>query len=310
MSMLKYDHHRPAVVQLESPDLRSHYEHAAASTLLSIRRRWVLVASLVAMSLVLASAAIPILPRKYSATALVYPNLFSDELEKIAPLASVDAASLVNSEARLITSDATLQAVVKRLGLDGSSSSVIPPSWLPRVDWLRAMFFPETRNHSDFDRQVSLLRNKVEVMKDTRSYLISISFTGRSADEAAQIVNTIALEYLRDKTMRRRRDVVMAAEGELARQLAIYGERHPKVLNAADGLHAARASLKAATTPQDGGRDAITTGESVKLAIPNRTPTSPQGFMILTVSAMAGLLAGIGAAVWHERRATSRRQGE
>ena len=83
------------------------------------------------------------------------------------------------------------------------------------------MFFPETRNHSDFDRQVSMLRNKVEVMKDARSYLISISFSARSPDEAARIVNTIALEYLRDKTIRRRADVVMAAEGELARQMAI-----------------------------------------------------------------------------------------
>ena len=41
---------------------------------------------------------------------------------------------------------------------------------------------------------------------------------------------------------------------------------------------------------------------SVKLALPNRTPTSPKGFMILGLSIMLGLLAGIGLAVWLDRR--------
>ena len=100
-----------------------------------------------------------------------------------------------------------------------------------------------------------------------------------------------------------------AAEGELARQLMIYGEKHPKVLQAAEGLDAARAALKAGMGPEDGGRDAIADGRdaivadgSVKLALPNRTPTSPKGFMILGLSIMLGLLAGIGLAVWRDRR--------
>ena len=154
-----------------------------------------------------------------------------------------------------------------------------------------------------------MLRNKVEVMKDTRSYLISISFTARSPDEAAGVVNAIALEYLWDKTIHRRRDAVTAAEGELARQLMIYGEKHPKVLQVAEGLDAARAALKAGMGPEVGGRDAIADGRdaimadgSVKLALPNRTPTSPKEFMILGLSIMLGLLAGIGLAVWRDRR--------
>ena len=160
-----------------------------------------------------------------------------------------------------------------------------------------------------------MLRNKVEVMKDTRSYLISISFTARSADEAARVVNAIALEYLWDKTNHRRRDAVSAAEGELARQLMIYGEKHPKALQVAEGLDAARAALKAGMGPEDGGRDAIVDGRdasvtdgSVKLALPNRTPTSHKGFMILGLSIMLGLLTGIGLAVWRDRRPLAARQ--
>lgn len=324
MSVLKYDPERRQYdperrpnFQLKQADVRAHYENVTAGTLLSIRRQWRLIGSLVALALALACAIIPVMPRQYSAVALVYPDLFSEQ-QKIVPLASVDAALIVSSEARLIASDAILQAVVRRLGLDlnpeagGSHSWASERLWASEpLDWFRAMYLPEkTRNHSPFDRQVAMLRNKVEVMKDTRSYLISISFTARSADEAARVVNAIALEYLRDKTIHRRRDAVTAAEGELARQLMIYGEKHPKVLQVAEGLDAARAALKAATGPVDGGRDAIvdgrdasvTDGRRVKLALPNRTPTSPKGFVILGLSIMLGLLAGIGLAVWRDRR--------
>jgi capsular polysaccharide biosynthesis protein len=303
MSVLKCDHERWPNFQLEHADVRAHYENVTAGILLSIRRHWRLIASLVALALALACAIIPVTPRQYSAVALVYPDLFSNEQERVVPPASVDAASIVTSEARLIVSDAILQAVVRRLGLDLNPEAGRSHLWASeRLDWFRAMFLPETRNHSPFDRQVAMLRNKVEVMKDTRSYLISISFTARSADEAARAVNAIALEYLRDKTIHRRRDAVTAAEGELARQLMIYGEKHPKVLQVAEGLDASRASLKAAMGQEDGGWDAIVTDGRVKLALPNRTPTSPKGFVILGLSIMLGLLAGIGLAVWRDRR--------
>jgi len=307
--MLKYDHEKSPNFQLEHSDFRAHYESVAARTLLSIGRHWRFIASFAALALVLACVIIALMPRQYSAAALVYPNLFSDEQGKVVPRASVDATSIVTSEARLIVSDAILQAVVKRLGLGLNPEAAKSHSWASgALDWLRGVFLPETRNHSPFDRQVSMLRNRVEVVKDTRSYLISISFTARSADEAARVVNAIALEYLRDKAIHRRWDAVTAAEGELWRQLAIYGEKHPKVLQVADGLNAARAALKAAMSPEDGGQDAIVTDESVKLAIPNRTPTSPKGVVILGLSLMLSLLAGIGLAVWRDRLGFEPRQ--
>jgi uncharacterized protein involved in exopolysaccharide biosynthesis len=297
----KFDHENRPDIQRVGSDFRAHYEDVAARTLRSIGRHAGLIASLVALAIAIACIIIPLMPRKYSAEALIYPNLFSREEGKAVALASVDAASMVTSEARLIRSDAILRAVVKRLGLDPVAAK--SRSWATQgLDWVRVMFLPETRNHSPFDRAVAMLRNKVAVMNDTRSYLISISFTAPSADEAARVVNAFAIEYLRDKDLQRRRDAAAAAEGELARQLAIYGEKHPKVLQAADGLDAARAALNTATNPKDGGQDAIVTDESVKLAIPNRTPTSPKGFVILGLSFILALLAGIGLAVWRDRR--------
>jgi uncharacterized protein involved in exopolysaccharide biosynthesis len=303
---LKFGQKKRPSPQSEGSDFRAHYEDVAAQALLAIGRHGGLIASLVALALVLACIIIPLMPRKYSAEALIYPNLFSREQGRIVALASVDAAAIVTSEARLIRSDGILRAVVKRLGLDPVDAS--SQTWTTRgLDWVRAMFLPETRNHSPFDRAVARLRNKVAVMNDTRSYLISISFTASSADEAARVVNAFAIEYLRDKAIQRKLDLVNSAENELGRQLAVYGDKHPKTLQAAEGLDAARASLNAAMSPQDGGQDEVAGDESVKLAVPNRTPTSPKGLVILGLSLLSALLTGIGLAIWRDRRGDKRK---
>ena len=161
----------------------------------------------VAVTFALACIIIPNMPRKYSAEALIYPNLFSREQEKIVALASIDATSFVTGEARLLRSDAFLRAVAKRVGEDA-----LTHSWLQNLDWVRPKLLPETHNHSPFDRLVAMLRNKVAVMNDTRSYIISISFTACSAEEAARVINAFVLEYVRNKEIQRRLDKVNAAE--------------------------------------------------------------------------------------------------
>jgi capsular polysaccharide biosynthesis protein len=302
MSMLKFDPESRPNFPLEHSDVRSYYQNVAAQTLLSVRQRWRFIASCVALAMALAFIIIPLLPRKYSATALIYPSLYSQDQGKIVALASVNAESVVNGEARLIVSDVILQAVVRRLGLEQQ------PEASQSLGWLRALFFPETRSYSPFDRQVVMLQNRVEVRNDTRSYLISISFTASSADEAARIVNTIAVEYIRAKAIQRKRDAVTAAEIELARQLAVNGDKHPKVLQAADELGVARVALKAVMAPGEDGQDAVTADEGVKLAIPNRTPTSPKGLVILGLSFLLSSLAGIGLVMWSDRRSLEPRQ--
>jgi len=304
---LKFDYEKRPNFQPEGPDFRAHYEDVAARTLLSIGRHGGLIASLVALALALACIIIPLMPRKYSAEALIRPNLLSGEQGKAAALASVDAASIVSGEARLIRSDAILRAVVKRLGLDPVAAN--SHSWATQgLDRVRAMLLPETRNHSPFDRTVAMLRNKVAVMNDPRSYLISVSFTAPTADEAARVVNAFVIEYLRDKAIQRKLNIVNSAERELGLQLAVYGDKHPKTLQAAERLDAARASLKAVMSSQDGGQDEVTSDESVKLAVPNRTPTSPKGFVILGLSFLSALVAGIGLAIWRDRRDAKRTQ--
>jgi uncharacterized protein involved in exopolysaccharide biosynthesis len=301
---LKFDHEKRPEFQFERSDYRAHYESSTARTLSSIvRHRW-LVISLVALALALACIIIPIMPRAYSAEALIYPNLLSREQGKVVALASVDAAALVTGEARLIRSDAFLRAVAKRLGQDAPKSH----SWPQSLEWVRATLFPETRNHTAFDRTVSTLRNKVAVMNDTRSYLISVSFTARSADQAARVVNAFVAEYLRDKAIQRGLDGVNSADADLRQQLAVYGDKHPKTLRAVAELDAARAAFAALMKPQDDDQGEITGDQSVKLAVPNQTPTSPNGLVILGLSLLSGLLAGAGLAIWLDRWEANRMQ--
>jgi uncharacterized protein involved in exopolysaccharide biosynthesis len=272
-------------------DYRVYYADLAARTLSSIvRHRWFIV-KFVAVTLALACISIPLIPRKYSAEALIHPSLFSREQDKVVALASVDGAAMVNGEARLIRSDAVLRAVAMRLGHDPEAKSRSRARLV--LDWIRAEFLPETRNHSSFDRTVALLRNKVVVMNDTRSYLISISFTASTADEAAQVVNAFVTEYLSYKSKQRGLDKIDVAEAELRRQQAIYGDKHPKTLQAVAELDA---------------QDEVANDRSVRLAAPNQTPTSPKGSVILALSFLSALLVSIGLAVWRDRGEGERKQ--
>ena len=304
---LKFDHEKRTYFQFERSDFRARYGDLAAHILALIARHRRGIASLVALALALALIIIPLMPLKYSAEAIVYPNLFSREQGRPVALASIDAAPLVAGEARLIRSDAILRAVVRRLGVDPEATK--PRSWARRsLDWVRSMFLPETRNLSPFDRTVAMLASKVKVMNDTRSYLISISFTASSPEEAARVVNAFAIEYLRDKAIQTRLDRLNSAEAELRQQLAVYGDKHPRALHAKEEFDAARASLELAMNPQDGDQNEISNDNSVKLAVPNQTPTSPKGFVILGLSFLSALLAGIGLAIWRDRRKDKRTQ--
>jgi uncharacterized protein involved in exopolysaccharide biosynthesis len=299
---LKFDPHGRLHGQIEQSDLRAYYDRTVRAALLSLWRHKQLIANFVVAGLVLAALAIPLMPRKYSAEALLYSNVFLRDrgTARAQTLAGVDAASLINSEVRLIRSDAILRAVVKRLGLDHDSTASSWTSW--STDWITAWLFPEKRKYSSLDRAVATLRDKVDVVNDMRSYLVSISYTTSSAEQAARVVNSFVIEFLRDKAIQHRMDTVNAAEAELDRQLAVYDDKHPKVLQAADALEAARDALKAAMSPQDEGQDNLATEEGVKLAVPDRTPTSPKGFVILGLSFLVSLLSGSALAIWRDRR--------
>ena len=280
----------------------------AANTLRSIGRHVFLIAALVVIALASASLLVSQLPRWYSAEALVHPDLFrGEEGTKYTPLASIDGAALVSGEAQYIRSPSMVRTVIKRFGLDRDPEFVTPSSeWLQGLSWVRAALLPETVVSAPLERAAAHVAQRLKVVNDTRSYLISVSFTAASPEKAAKVANAFALEYVRAKTVQRIGDAVTATGHELARQSAIYGERHPSILQAKTELEAARLRLQAAVNEPESAAGKIAPGDTITLAEPNPTPSSPKGIVILGLAFLSALVSGMGLAVWLDRRKTGR----
>ena len=58
----------------------------------------------------------------------------------------------------------------------------------------------------------------------------------------------------------------------------------------------------------EGDQYEIANDQSVRLAVPNHTPTSPKRFVIFGPSILSALLAGIGYTVWCDRREVESKQ--
>jgi uncharacterized protein involved in exopolysaccharide biosynthesis len=282
--------------RLAQYDLRAHYDAVAASTLHSIVRHLPLIIGLAAITLVMAGLLVSQLPRQYSAEALVSPDLFvHDDKSKRAPLASIEGASLVNSEASFISSPAMVRAVVSRLGLDGDPEFAAPSAGISRgLGWVKGAILPESVVSSPFERAASRVGKRLAVTNNPRSYLISVSFTCSSPEKAANIANAFALEYL----MQRLTDALTTAR-------RIYGERHPSVVRAKAELEAARIRLQGAISRAQVATGEIALGGVVTLAEPNPTPTSPRGLVILGVALASALTLGIGCAIRLDRQQAS-----
>jgi len=293
---------QPTFSPLEPSNLRGHYENVAANTLRSIARHVRLIAALVVIALALASLLVSQLPRRYSAEALVHPDLFHGEDTKYTPLASIDGAALVSSEAQYIRSPFMVRTVIKRLGLDGDPEFVAPSSELQGLSWARSVLLPETVVSLPLERAAARVAQRLTVTNVTRSYLISVSFTAASPEKAAKVANAFAFEYVRAKTVQRLVEAVTAASHELARQSAIYGEKHPRILQVKSELETARSRLQAAVNEAEGTARKTTPGSAITLAEPNPTPSSPKGVIILGLAFLSALISGIGLAVWLESR--------
>jgi uncharacterized protein involved in exopolysaccharide biosynthesis len=151
---------------------------------------------------------------------------------------------------------------------------------------------------SPLERATARVKQRLTVANDPRSYLIAISFTAASPEEAAKVANAFAIEYVRAKTLQRLADAVATANSKFAQQSAIYGERHPSISQAKAELEAARMRLQVAIN----GSEEISPGAGVTLAEPNPTPSSPRGVVILSLTFLAAAVSSMGLAVWLDRR--------
>jgi len=290
--------------RLATYDFRQHYEKVAIQSLQSVLRHRMLIGTIILAALVLAALLVTVLPRRYTAEALVQPQLFSRAEQGGATttvLASIDGASLVASEASLIQSPAVAKAVVLRLGLDKSPEFGPPSSLIGRaLRALRSAVLPETVLKSPSERATRSVSSKLAVERDTRSYIISIGFTAQTPEEAARIANAFALEYANTKALQRFSEQVAAANREVARTAAIYGEKHPSYMRALADLALAKQRLEAAVNRPVGSD--LAPSEGITFAEPSSAPSSPNGVAILGLAFFLALITGVCSALWIDFR--------
>jgi len=318
----KFERQDQVHLYVERSDLRTHYEDVVTRTLRAAARHIVLICTFIALGGLSAAVVMPVLPRKYSAEALVRPHLFSrEEGTKVEALVSIDAAALVASEARLIHSDPIVRAVAQRLGLDRPPSDQPPatgpppaerPGLLDRldaiVDWARVTIVPQTQRYSAMDRAIARLRAGLAITNDTRTYLISIGFTAPSPEEAAVIANAFAVEYLRTKMLQRRADALMAASQDVAQRSGVFGDKHPSMVRARAQLEAARESMAAATNSTGAADQDLVAADGVVLAQANPMSASPRAVVVFGLAILIGLFSGVVLALWLDRRRVPSRQ--
>ena len=276
--------------------LPQHYEALASQTLQTIWRRKWLVLGLAFATLAGAGIVAFSLDDKYASEALVQLDFGRFEPARAAqnaqqgPNLTIDAAALVETEARVIRSRAMAERVVNRLGLQQDPAFKPAPSIIRRF---LAEIRPPSEAAPDAPEIVSLtqsiavalLRN-LTVTSDQHSYLISVAYTAKSPKLSAEIANSFADEYLQNRNE-------VAARREFAALSLAYGPKHPSVLQAQ-----AKLDLNEAQMRSRGNASIAVPAEPLAI------PTGPNRLMIIGLAFFGSLGFGVLLALLLERRDT------
>ncbi|GJE18446.1 GumC family protein [Methylobacterium marchantiae] len=196
--------------------VRHHYEGVAFGAAKVVWRRRLLILSMMAAGLLGGLVALALLPRTYTADAIVQLDFGRDEqgrgtssFQSTGP--TLDAAAIVESEARLLRSRAIARRVVEHLNLaENPAFTPVIPTFTRLMTWLSTKT-PEAEISENGETSIAqaralrgdlvaldLLRN-LTVTNDTRAYLITVAYTSPDAARSAIIANAFTDEYLRNR---------------------------------------------------------------------------------------------------------------
>lgn len=287
--------------------IASFYESLAFDTLRALWRARLLIASFVAAGLVLATLAILLVPKSYTTEAVVRLDFGREDLvkAKAPPAATMDAAVLVETEARLMRSQAMARRVVTRLKLD-EDPAFTRQGLLTRLVGALTPAAPGAPTTSAADAAARALAKMLTVTNDTRSYAINIAITSASPQQSARLANAFAIEYASDRMTQRLREAEAGARNALADALATYGEKHPTVIQAKDNLAAAEARVQEQEKPTAQRPSELISPPGLVLvdAEPVWIPSAPNPMAIIAMGLFGSLVAGIALVLLFERRDT------
>lgn len=279
----------------------SWQKDAAATILAALWARKLMIVAICALAPVLFGVGKLLAGAKFTATAVIQPDLRGQETSaRAAPASSVDINTVVESQTRLIQSHAIARQVVKRLGLDTIPASPSLPSRV--AGSIRRLF--NIDSPSSVDLATAALVGNLSIRNERRSYLILISYTASTPTEAARIANTVASEFIHSSRVQKLADRYAFAERALADLASTYGEKHPLFLRAKNDVVLARDSLEregSASAPMD-EQELAATG----LVVPAQAITIPSGISlsaVLLLGLLGGLILAIGLTLFLERAA-------
>jgi Mrp family chromosome partitioning ATPase len=288
------------------PPVGAYYDAATFNTFKALWRARLMILAFLAAGIGAAFAAIIVLPKHYTSDAVIQLDFASRTgAAGAAPGAIIDAAILVEGEARIIRSPTLARRVVSRLKLDESPAYT---SVGPLARLLRMISPPPAgaAKTSKADIAAAKLSKQLQVTNDPRSYLINIGIVSGSPEWSATLANAFATEYLQYRVIAELREAAFKAGAALQEARGIYGDKHPNVIQAKTQLDAAMARLHAQET-LNVDQVAPPPGYSYLSAQPVWLPSGPNPVALLGMGVVGSLLAGIGLALLLDRRNTSLR---
>ncbi len=277
----------------ETADLPAHYEQLAYDTLRVLWHRKLLISAILVAAVLLVSVMLVLIGPRYSGEAIIELNFIREVptagAAQIQPTASVDAAAIVDSAARVIRSRATASAVVARLRLDKD------PAFARRsaFSYVQSVLGREAATPSPHDLAVLELMRKITVTNELRSYLISIAVTTGDPEQSANLANAVAVEYLRGQLLQQLTDAQVSAERDLNQLSSVYGVRHPNYVTGRTRLEHWDARLSALRGLPADDVVKLVRGLSLLAAQKVMVPSGPNITLILGLTIAAALGVGI-----------------
>ena len=276
-------------VQIEPSFLYVGFGEVLHAALASLWRRKLLVGAIVATALALGIIAVFVIPPSYTPEAyirggFVFSNAVAKDADtKSGPFIALDLMRVIETQKSLLQSHDLARRVVRQVGLEQLRSEVRERHWLPDN------FHGSAANiHEDpTDRAATMLLSRLSVTSDQlRTYRITVSYTGKDSALAVIITNAFVAEFLRSCKLQMLSQQRSSAEASLSRQLAMFGDKHPRVAQAKMRLVATDNLLKEQLSEAP---EALlqAAGENITKAI--AAPSSPKprfviSLLILSVS--------------------------
>jgi uncharacterized protein involved in exopolysaccharide biosynthesis len=290
-------------VHIEPSSLGIHSEELLYAAIASLWRRKLLMVAIFVTALALGGIAALVMPEQYTAGAYIRGGftasdavVTNDDRSSGAAGISLAMERVIETHSRLLQSDQLARRVVERLGLERLPPEVREGSWLASQFYGNAADVP---GHQEDMAARRLLRG-LSVNTDPRAYLVAIRYTTADSGLAALIVNGFVAEYLRSTKLQTLSEHRSSAQANLSKQLATFGDKHPKVTKARVQLAAADNLLEEQLS-KSSEEILQAAGPNVALAQTTTIPSSPNPPFVIGLSLLGGLVVGIGVALWLER---------